>query len=226
MLKRIVQALCTDLLLAAAAVALAHEIGPLKPLEFVPPQPGSYSLQRIMHAPDGMVLGTDNKPQKLSHFTSGKVTLLSFIYSSCTDPKGCPLAYQVFNQLKQEIQNSPQLHDRVRFVSLSFDPRHDTPQVMKLYGSHAVNVKGVQWYFLTTRSPKELLPLLEGFGQDVLVAIDPETGKPAPALSHVLKVFLIDKRGAIREIYTTSFLLPQIVLNDIQTLLLEDGRLY
>ena len=47
----------------------------------------------------------------------------------------------------------------------------------------------------------------------------PETG-PLP---HVLKVFLIDRLGSIREIYTTSFLQPQMVLNDIETLLLEDG---
>jgi len=39
----------------------------------------------------------------------------------------------------------------------------------------------------------------------------------------VLKVFLIDPRGSIREIYSTSFLSPQVVLNDIRTLLIEQG---
>jgi hypothetical protein len=37
----------------------------------------------------------------------------------------------------------------------------------------------------------------------------------------VLKVFLIDGRGDIREIYTSTFLHPQVVMNDITTLLLE-----
>jgi hypothetical protein len=37
----------------------------------------------------------------------------------------------------------------------------------------------------------------------------------------VLKVFLVDRRGWVREIYTTSFLQPQMVLNDIETLLGE-----
>jgi hypothetical protein len=41
-------------------------------------------------------------------------------------------------------------------------------------------------------------------------------------LSHVLKVFLIDRAGDIREIYTSNFLHPQMVLNDVQTLLAED----
>ena len=41
----------------------------------------------------------------------------------------------------------------------------------------------------------------------------------------MLKVFLIDRRGDIREIYSSNFLHPQSVLNDIETLLLEEGEL-
>jgi hypothetical protein len=43
----------------------------------------------------------------------------------------------------------------------------------------------------------------------------------APRLGHVLKVFLIDPRGIVREIYTTSYLFPDVLLNDIETLRLE-----
>ncbi|MGH8750809.1 MAG: SCO family protein [Burkholderiales bacterium] len=203
--------------------AAAHELSAQKPLQFVAPQPGSYVLQKIMRAPEGAVLGVDNKPRKLSRYTTGKVTLLSFVYTACTDPNGCPLAYQTFVELKQEIRKRPGMQEKVRLVSLSFDPQHDTPQTMKLYASHA-DRDGFPWYFLTTRSHRELLPLLEGFGQDVSVRVDSGDSAAAPVLSHVLKVFLIDNVGEIREIYTTSFLLPQIVLNDMQTLLLEDGK--
>jgi len=35
-------------------------------------------------------------------------------------------------------------------------------------------------------------------------------------------VFLIDRGGDVREIYSSQFLHPEVVLNDIQTLLLED----
>ena len=63
--------------------------------------------------------------------------------------------------------------------------------------------------------------MLEGFGQDLSVVLD-ENGKTG-SLSHVLKVFLIDRSSSIREIYTTSFLLPQVVVNDFRTLLIEQG---
>jgi protein SCO1/2 len=80
---------------------------------------------------------------------------------------------------------------------------------------------GLRWYFLTTRSPRELSALVDGFGQDVRATIDRSSGRPRRELSHVLKVFLIDPAGFVREIYTSTFLHPRTVLNDIETLLME-----
>ena len=77
--------------------------------------------------------------------------------------------------------------------------------------------------FLTTPSERELMPLVEGFGQDVRYSIDRSSGQPVRQLAHVLKVFLIDRRGYVREIYTSAFLHPQSILIDIQTLLIEQG---
>ena len=82
----------------------------------------------------------------------------------------------------------------------------------------------MQWYFLTTRSAADLLPLIEGFGQDVRVSVNKSSGKPVRELSHVLKVFLIDRDRYVREIYTSTFLHPQTVMADIKTLLIEFGE--
>jgi hypothetical protein len=90
-------------------------------------------------------------------------------------------------------------------------------------GSRAVDKgSGLRWYFLTTRSARELMPLVEGFGQDIVTTYDRSTGKRHRELSHVLKVFVIDAAGDVREIYSSNFLHPRTVLNDIETLLLEE----
>lgn len=193
-------------------------------MEFVPPAAGSYRLERIQPATEGAVLDAEGRRRRLSEFTHGRVTLLAFMYSSCADPNGCPYAFTVMHLVKNELEKLPQTRGRVRFVSLSFDPVRDTPQVIALYGrDYSGAGQHVVWEFLTTRSRRELLPILNGFGQDVGVDIDRTTGKPVGTYSHVLKVFLIDRHGAVREIYTTDYLLPAMVLNDINTLLLEDG---
>ena len=176
-----------------------------------------------MAAPDGEVLGVDGRPQRLSRFTRERITLLGFIYTTCVDPEGCPLAYRVFDALKQSIGARPALRDQTQLVTLSFDPARDTPAVMQRYAGSRVKEddSGVRWYFLTTRSARELMPLVEGFGQDVRWTVDWSSGQPRRELSHVLKVFLIDRAGFVREIYSSTFLHPQTVLNDIETLRLE-----
>jgi protein SCO1/2 len=209
--------------LACAATTFAHEPAALPTLDFDPPPAGSYTLHRIMAAPDGAVLGIDGRVQRLSEFTRGRITLLGFIYTTCIDPEGCPLAYRVFDAAKEAIVATPALRDKVRFVTLSFDPARDTPGVMRQYGGSRVRdeAAGLRWYFLTTRSARELMPLVEGFGQDVRVTIDRSNGTTRRELSHVLKVFLIDPNGFVREIYTSTFLHLRTVLNDIETLLME-----
>jgi cytochrome oxidase Cu insertion factor (SCO1/SenC/PrrC family) len=209
-------------LAACCAAASAHE-PPHKPRQdFVAPAAGSYRLQAIQAAPDGHVLDTEGAPRRLAHFVTGAVTLLSFVYTYCVDPAGCPLAYEAFVELRSRITADPALHGRIRFVSLSFDPVNDTPAAMRQYGGRYAQRGGaLPWHFLTTRSVAELMPVLDSFGQDVAVQADAQ-GAPTRTISHMLKVFLIDRRGVVREIYTTAFLLPEVMLNDIKTLVLEE----
>jgi cytochrome oxidase Cu insertion factor (SCO1/SenC/PrrC family) len=222
-IRRAARALSLLAALACAASAGAHQSEPIAEPDFLPPAPGTYVLHRIMAAPEGRVLGIDGRSQPLSRYTRGQITLLGFIYTTCTDPQGCPLAYRVFDALKDAIAATPALHGKVQFVTLSFDPERDAPEVMRRYaGSRAVEKDGgLRWYFLTTRSARELMPLVEGFGQDIQITYDRSTGHPRRELSHVLKVFLIDDAGDIREIYSSMFLYPRLVLNDIDTLLME-----
>jgi cytochrome oxidase Cu insertion factor (SCO1/SenC/PrrC family) len=209
------------LALCVPAAAWSHHVELLPPLEYEPPAPGSYVLHRIMPAPEGRIVGLSGKSEPLSRYTRGAITLLGFIYTTCTDPDGCPLAYRVFDALNEAIGAAPRLRDKVRFVTLSFDPIRDTPDAMREYAGSREKGSAPRWYFLTTRSARELEPLVEGFGQDVVTVVERSSGKPRRELSHVLKVFLIDAAGEVREIYSSNFLHPRVVLNDIDTLLLE-----
>jgi cytochrome c peroxidase len=108
----------------------------------------------------------------------------------------------------------PTLRDRLRLVSVSFDPQHDTPNVMAAYAAR-LRAPGFDWAFLTGTSDAALRPLLEGYDQWI---IRDESG----AISHTLRVVLIDRKLRVRNIYNVSFLHPDTVLNDVRTLLLED----
>jgi protein SCO1 len=185
--------------------------------------PGSYRLATIQSAADGWVLERDWVPKRLSSYTKGAVNLLSFVYTYCADPLGCPLAYTTFITLKERIAADAALRGKVRFVSLSFDPSNDSPQAMQSYGGLHARDANVPWRFLTTYSTRFLKPILDDFGQDVDIEQD-ERGKATRARTHMLKVFLIDHDAKVREIYSVAFLHPDVMLNDIKTLVMERER--
>ena len=189
-------------------------------MEFVPAPAGTYQLQRIQQCPDSVLLNASSGARRLSAYTRGKVTLLTFFYTYCTDPWGCPFAYQTMKQLRDRIAADASMRSRVRFVSISFDPTHDTPDALRSYAKGLGDPTQFEWQFFTARSMKDLTPVLEGFGQDVRIETD-ATGRPTRAINHMLKLFLIDATGTVREIYALSFVHPEVMLNDIQTLLME-----
>jgi protein SCO1 len=211
-------------LFAANVQGGTTDVEPGRPRQqFVAPSPGSYTLEVIQQAPSGNVLDVDGRAYKLDRYTTGKITLLSFIYTYCVDPVGCPLAFQTFIGLRERLLATPGIGiaRQVRFVSVSFDPTNDTPTAMKAYSGQLADAGNpLRWHFLTTRSVAELKPIIDNFGQDVSIQLDAE-GRPTRVYNHVLKIFLIDTHGRVREIYTTAFLLPDVLFNDIQTLVLE-----
>ena len=192
-----------------------------KALQFIAPGAGSYVLQRIQTMPSGDVLNSDGRRLQLPKLVSGRVTLLGFMYTYCSDPYGCPLAYLAFMDVRQHLLADGALARHVQLISLSFDPTHDTPDAMALYaGPLAAHDAAVRWYFLTTASVADLRPIVDGLGQSVRVQRD-GNGRPTRFYDHMLKVFLIDASGIVREIYSTAYLQPEVIVNDIKTLLAE-----
>jgi protein SCO1/2 len=192
-------------------------------MDFTPTPAGTYELQRIQSCPDATLLNASASTRRLSSYTRGKVTLLTFFYTYCTDAWGCPFAYQTMKGLRERIAVDESMRSRVRFVSISFDPTHDTPEALRRYATGMTGSTRFEWQFLTARSMRELAPLLDAFGQDVSVETD-AAGRPTRAINHMLKLFLVDSAGVVREIYSLAFIHPEVMLNDIRTLLMEPHR--
>jgi cytochrome oxidase Cu insertion factor (SCO1/SenC/PrrC family) len=185
--------------------------------DFVVPEAGTYQLPEIQSTGEAELLDTSARVRHLSDFTHGKVTLLTFFYTSCPDPLGCPFGYVILSQLRARVAADPGLAAAVRFVNVSMDPANDTPAVIRRYADQFAGNQPFEWSFLTARSVSQLLPVLDDFGQDVTVETDARGGA-GRVLHHMLKVFLIDSRGMVREIYSLAYLQPDVMLNDIRTL--------
>jgi len=218
----LILAILSLLLTAAPSQADPSALAPgYAALPFPPPKPGSYALPAMGEAADGKVLDSDGKAMTLHALYGDKVVLLGFIYATCDDVNGCPLATAVFQKIKAQLKASPKLADKLRLITLSFNPEHDTPQAMAHYGQGFQDA-GVEWRFLTTGSQAEIEPILKAYGQSVEQEFD-EKGQATGKYSHLLRVFLIDRDKRIRNVYTVSVLHPDTVIADVETLLLETG---
>lgn len=184
------------------------------------PAPGSYRLPRLFVAPDGEVIDSDGRARRLHALLAGRLTVLSFMYTYCRDPEGCPLAWRAMEVVHDGVRRDAALAARAQLVSLSFDPTNDTPAQMAMYGGERARDERVRWRFLTTASVPRLLPLLSGFGQDVTVETDAQ-GRATRTLNHLLKIFLVDAQRQVREVYSVATLEPVAVVNDLHTLRLE-----
>jgi protein SCO1 len=189
------------------------------------PEPGTYTLHKIFAVPELAVLDSSGNTQPISQYTKGKLTLLTFFYQRCTDVDGCPYAMALFHRVKSKLDRDENLRDRVRLVHISFDPDRDTPMMMAgLEKKNASLTKGkesIEWNFLTTPSIDALLPVIDAFGQNVDIDVNALTKDKVLNYSHVLKAFLIDEEGFVREIYSTNYISKEMLLNDIQTLSLN-----
>lgn len=174
--------------------------------------PGSYVLPVLRTAPDGDLRNEQGAQERLSAARGQSITLLSFIYTRCADGEGCPMASHVLGQVAARLAKEPALAARVRLLSVSFDPTRDTPEVLEHYARH-FRKPGVAWRFVGVW-PETAHALLASYGQE---ALDDGAG----GLSHMLRVFLIDEKGKLRNQYSTGFLEPRLVAADIATLAMQ-----
>src|SRR5262245_2817471 len=127
--------------------ALAREGGP--PAAPGPAGPdGSEEKQDVsfpepLPAPDFTLIDQDENPVQLSSLR-GKVVLLDFIYASCPGP--CPLLSRKFSQLQKTL--GERVGKEVMLLSITVDPQHDTPAVLKEY-ARRYQADTAGWKFLT-----------------------------------------------------------------------------
>jgi len=213
---------CVALATAFAAASRAHEAEPPPAApRFELPEPGSYELPPISRVSDFTLLDEQGARAALLGLAPDQVAVVSFIYTQCSDGHGCPAALAVLQRLDRAIAADATLAGHVRLATVSFDPAHDTPERMAALRA-SLAPRGT-WRFLTAASPAAIAPVLDAFGQDAL----PLVGEDAQALGlfrHVLKVFLVDASGAVRNVYSTGFLSPELLLVDARTVLAQEEK--
>ncbi len=94
----------------------------------------------------------------------GKAILITFIDTQCSDD--CPVITALFARVNALLAKDPKAYAASRLISISIDPAHDTPPVLRRYGLkylHGDSAAFAHWEFATP-SAAHLKRLATSFG--------------------------------------------------------------
>lgn len=167
--------------------------------------------------PDFTFLNQSGRMIRLKQF-QGKVLLLTFVYTRCPLPTYCVRMSRNFAEIDQALQKDPALYAKTHLLSVSFDPKYDTPAVLRSYGG-AYTGRYTQetfrhWDFAAPPE-KELPQVLQFFD----IGATPEQDH---TITHSLSTVVIAPDGKLYKWYPGNDWTPQQVLADVAKL--EGGK--
>src|SRR4051812_40440007 len=166
--------------------------------------PGASRLAVIRAAPDFALTTQDGKPLRLTDLR-GKVVVVSFVFTTCNGT--CPATTHRMAQLADRLKAEGLFKgDAVRLLTVTLDPERDTPEALRRYMA-LYDVDPAHWTFLTGK-PDEVRRVLAAWDMWARPAANGQ-------LDHPSRVYLLDPRGRVREIYSLEFFKPAWVLEDV-----------
>jgi protein SCO1 len=144
-------------------------------------------LPTIGAAPDFALTSQDGAEVTLESLR-GKIVAVTFIYTSCSDV--CPMLSDKLARVQDAL--GPDFGTKIAFLSITVDPEHDTPEVLKEY-AEALDADLAGWSFLTGE-PAAVLEVARSYGVAVAPAAEGQ-------VDHTLLTTLVDRRGMMRVQY-------------------------
>ncbi|MGA9042634.1 MAG: SCO family protein [Terriglobales bacterium] len=148
--------------------------------------------------PNFRLINQDGKSISLNQYR-GKTLILTFIYTRCPFPDFCPRVSHEFAGLDRQLHSDTALYNKTHLLSISFDPAHDTPKVLRDYGFSCSGSRQPaifnHWEFAVTPA-KDLPEIANFFGL--------EYNQDGALLTHSLSTAVIGPDGRIVKWYFGS----------------------
>ena len=142
----------------------------------------------------------------------GKTLVMTFIFTRCPDREFCPMMSLNMSDLEKIVRQNPELKDRVKLLSVTFDPEYDTPEVLRKYGAgYLGNAEQPNFdiWQLATGTAAQVSRVSEFFGI--------KTSKKGERVVHNLSTAVIARDGKVLKIYAGNDWKPADILKDLQT---------
>jgi len=167
-------------------------------------------------APDFSLINQDGKRITLADF-HGKALAITFIYRECPLPDYCIKMSKNFSDLANQLSADKDAKDKIRLLSISFDPERDTPEKLKEYGTgylgSAQKPDFTIWQ-LAVGSEKEVRAIADFFG------LQYEVDQNNKALiNHSLVTAVVSPEGKVTKIFKGNDWTTGDLLRELRTAL-------
>ncbi|MDQ2745918.1 MAG: SCO family protein [Acidobacteriota bacterium] len=149
--------------------------------------------------PDFTLTNQDGKRISMKDFR-GKALAITFIYSRCPLPNYCILMSKNFSDMANQLNDNADLKDKIRLLSISFDPKTDTPAKLKEYGRGYLGKNSptdfTVWQ-LATGTDKEVKSIADFFGLRYQTDQNDQT-----QFNHSLRTIVVTPDGKVRKVFS------------------------
>lgn len=183
----------------------------LKPGQEPPPTDDKFA-QIGKQAPDFTLTNQDGKNISLKGFR-GKALAITFIYARCPLPDYCIRMSTNFSDLALQLNNNAELKDKIRLLSISFDPENDTPAKLRSYGLGYMG-KGATdlgvWQ-LAVGDDKQVRAIADFYGLRYEVDQNDRT-----QINHSLRTAVIGADGKVTKIFAGNEWTPVMLQRELE----------
>ena len=190
-----------------------------KPGQLAPPVNESFA-QIGTEVPDFSLTNQEGKKISLKDYR-GKALAITFIYSRCPLPDYCIKMSRAFSDLAVVLNADPELKDKIRLLSISFDPENDSPEKLKSYGTGYLP-RGAKPDFtvwqLAVGSDAEVRKIADFFGLRYEVDANDKT-----QINHSLRTAVIAPDGKVVKIIPGNEWTPAELLSELKIYLAKQN---
>lgn len=145
----------------------------------------------------------------------GQAIALTFFFTRCPIPEFCPRLSRNFQEVEHQLSAMQNAPTNWHLLSVTFDPEHDTPEVLKAYGT-TYGYDPAHWSFLT--GPKDKIAELARFCD---VKYEPDNG----SFNHNVRTLIIDPSNRLQMVFPTSGNLSGSIAQELLKAMSETNRI-
>ena len=135
------------------------------------------------------------QPVSLNDFHGQALALaITFFYTRCPLPEFCPRLSKNFQETSRRLEAMTNTPPNWHFISVSFDPEFDTPQMLKAYGE-SYGYDPNHWSFLTGPTDK-----IAGLAHACGVTFEHD----GTTINHDFRTLIVNAAGHLQMIFPTT----------------------